>query len=451
MEVEGKGYPVASSPLSVGGAGVEARIEADPRPRVLVFLGGSGKDAEGRARRAAFVQASLSGTRAAVRITANPVEFATLFRSGLWNTFVFMTDAPIVVPILGDELREAVFRGEGLVYVPWKVAGAAREIEPALGLEVEGQIPGDTHSLSILDGPLGPAQTLTLQSAAARLKLAGATLGGTIGQDPVLAANSFGHGRDVTLGFDPAVRPEDPARAALEGLFARAVLYAAPRAARHTTAGTVVPLLVGLDNPGAGAQSVEVALALPAGIRVASIEDAPVSSDPPVWQVELPAGGEHALRIQIVLPDQPGGYLVETTVKVNGQALPDPPGLLLEVPRSTEDGLADIIAELESWSVAPRDHGHLRSAIALLRIARSLGGGLAGLEARIRLAAEAAARLGRIESIDVDELRSEITRLIGAWERASFERATSDSPPSTGASATWLAPHQSSFGSPPAT
>ncbi len=425
MEVEGRSHPVASSPLTVAGAGTAARIESDLTPRVLVYLGGGVGDLAGRARRTAFVHASLTGTGAVVAMTGNPLEFARLVRSGLWNTYVFMTDAPILVPLLGDELREAVFRGDGLVYVPWKAAGTAREIEPALGVKVDGQLPGDVHTLRILDGPLGPAQTLTLRSPATRMKLEGATLVGTIGSKAVLTAHSFGHGRDVTMGFDPAVAPADPARAALQGLFARAVPYAAPREARVFAAGTVIPLAVALDNPGSSAQAVEVSLSLPAGVRIASIEDAPVSSDPPVWQVALPAGAERTLHLQVVLPDQAGSYSIQSTIKVNGQAIAEPPTFALEVARSTEQALADAIALLETLDAPPGDRGHVQAAISHLRHAQTLGSGLAALEARIRFAADASAKLGRVERVDVSEPRSEIARLIAAWERAFYELAAS--------------------------
>jgi len=181
---------------------------------------------------------------------------------------------------------------------------------------------------------------------------------------------------------------------------------------------------VALDNPGASAQPVEVSLSLPTGIRVASIEDAPVSSDPPVWQLNLPAGGQRVLHLQVVLPDQAGSYSIESTIKVNGQAIADPPTLVLEVPRSTQEALADVIAELETLEVPPGGRGHVQAAIAYLRIAQAQRNGLAGLEARIRFAAEAAAKLGKVEIVDVSGPRSEIARLIAAWERASYELAS---------------------------
>ena len=275
MELQDRLYPVARSPLIVTGTRVEATLQPDRTPRVLVYLGGLPHDAPGVARRMAFVQGSLAGTGAILKATSSLVEFAKLFRSGLWNTYVFMTDAPVLVPLLGDELREAVYRGDGLVYVPWKSAGTAREIEPALGVQVDGQIPGQQHALEVLDGPLGPAQTLAVRSPATRLKLTAATLVGKIAAVPVLAVNSFGEGRDVTMAFDPAVPPQDPARAALQQLFARAVLYAVPLQTRGAAAGAVVPLAVELDNPGPTAQPFEVTVDLSSGLRIAALEDGP--------------------------------------------------------------------------------------------------------------------------------------------------------------------------------
>ena len=69
--------------------------------------------------------------------------------------------------------------------------------------------------------------------------------------------------------------------------------------------------------------------------------------------------------------------------------------------------------------------GHVHAAIAHLRSAQVLGGSLAGLEARIRFATEAAAKLGKVASVDVSGRRSEIAPLIAAWERASYELAAS--------------------------
>jgi hypothetical protein len=424
MEVETRAHPVASAPLVVAGDGLEAGIGMDAALRVLVYVGGLPHDAAGVARRTAFVQASLGGFGVVLRTTTDPADFALQLRSGLWNTYVVMTDAPPPLALLGDELREAAHRGDGLVFVPWQAAAGAHEVEPALGAKVAGNIPGNAHTLQILDGPLGPAETLTLRSSAVRLKLNGASLAGAIGSTPVLATSAFGRGRTVTIAFDPALEPQDAARAALEALLRRAVLHAAPRAPRLAAAGNVIPLVLTLDNPGGAARTVEVSLSLPAGVRVALLEDAPVSSDPPSWQVEVPPGVQRILHFQVVLPDQAGSYPIDSRIKLDGQALAGPPSLILDVPRSTEDSLAAVIAQLDALDVPPGDRGHVQSAITHLRQAQACTPpGLPGLEARIRLAAEAASSLGRVAGIDVAAARVEIDLMIAAWARAAQDLA----------------------------
>ena len=113
MVLADQAHPVASTPLAVTGQTIEAALGKDLTPRVLVYVGGAPGDTAGRARRMAFVQASLAGSGAFVKTTSDPIEFARLFRSGTWNTHVVMTDVPLLLPLLADELREAVFRGDG--------------------------------------------------------------------------------------------------------------------------------------------------------------------------------------------------------------------------------------------------------------------------------------------------------------------------------------------------
>ncbi len=73
--------------------------------------------------------------------------------------------------------------------------------------------------------------------------------------------------------------------------------------------------------------------------------------------------------------------------------------------------------------MAPGDPAQLQAAISLLRAAQAMPTDLVGLEGRIRLAAEAADKLGRIQGANVSSQRSEVDRLIAAWERPSYELA----------------------------
>src|SRR5262249_43135338 len=147
--------------------------------------------------RVAFVRASLQGMDVVSKITSNRREFERDVRSGLWNTYMVMGKEPV----LSDELREAVFRGDGLVLVGWKGSSEA-ELDEALGARIHGHLSGKHHVLRMLDGPLGPAQTLSVRGEAAKLRVESATVAGTMGRGiPVLSVHPFGQGRTVAMAF----------------------------------------------------------------------------------------------------------------------------------------------------------------------------------------------------------------------------------------------------------
>jgi hypothetical protein len=156
-------------------------------------------------------------------------------------------------------------------------------------------------------------------------------------------------------------------------------------------------------------------------MRLVFIDDGPLSSDPPTWHLSVSAGASPRLRFQVVAPDQAGSYKIETTIKVDGVAIADPPVFEVGVAGSSADDLAGVIVALEGTTVDPSEHGLVQSAIALLRGARGLEPQPLLLEVKIRLAAEAGETLGRVHGADLSRERGEVDRLIAAWERAWYD------------------------------
>ena len=109
-------------------------------------------------------------------------------------------------------------------------------------------------------------------------------------------------------------------------------------------------------------------------------------------------------------------------MRVDGQALGDPPTVAFEVSRTTEEALGEVIADLWALDVPSGDRGHVRAAIALLQLAQAANApGFLVLEERIRLSAEAAEKLGKVEGADISAQRTEVDKVVAAWERLSYE------------------------------
>ena len=422
LDVEGQEYPVASAPLSVTGAGVTATMQPELSPRVLAFVGGLPLDPAGNARRVAFVNASLAGSGAIVKTTSSLLEFGRLARSGAWNTYVLINDVPLPLLLVGEELREAVFRGDGLVLVQWR-SGPTPSLEPALEARIAANQGGTSHTLHVLETPLGPAQTLVVPGLAAKIQLQGATLAATMDPSlPALSAASFGLGRTVTMSFDPAVDPASPVRPALQALFARSVAYVAPEAPRQPSAGRVLAMAVRVDNSGSTARSVEVTLDLPEDVRLAAADDAPTTTNPVEWDLVLPGGGASVVRFAVALPDSPGLYDVGATVRVDGLAINPVPHATFAVPATSAALLDQAVASLRAVSVSSSEQAYLDTAVTLLALAQALPGTTAiEVEVRIQLAAAAGLALDQIHSADVSMERSQVDLVLAAWERAWYD------------------------------
>jgi hypothetical protein len=183
--------------------------------------------------------------------------------------------------------------------------------------------------------------------------------------------------------------------------------------------GTVLPLAVTVVNETDMRQAIDVALDLSPELDLAGVEDDPQSADPVSWSLALAAGETRSLRFQVVIPDAPGSYSVEASVRADGRSLPGGPSLRLDVARSTNASLAETIDRLEAVDAAPGEGAHLGVALARLRLAASLPARSPWLELRIRLAAEAAEAIGRLASVDLRGERLAIGAILSAWERSA--------------------------------
>lgn len=419
LDVAGVAYPAAAASLTVSGPAVLSGLSEDFSPRVLVYVGGRGVERVGWPRRMAFVAESLQGMR--VTRTGDPEEFARLMRSGAWNTYVVMNSSGWALPEFIPDLREAVHRGDGLVWAQW-AGGSTSQPTAALGAAIGEALAPGAHAVALVDSPLGAAQSFEVRGYVSHVALTGASQVGTMdGTWPAVALFPFGLGQSVTFAFDPSVAPADPARPNLLQLFANAVAYAAPDGARQARAGVVVPLSFSATNPGSLPVSVELVAHLPAGLTVGAVDDDPVQTDPPTWAFSIAPQETKRVRFSVALPDGSGTYLVGSTLRLNGVASQSPPEFALDVAGGMDERLGDVRAFLEDTTVSPKDQAKLDSALESIRnAAATRPNPPASFGLQLKLAGQATEQLRLISSADVSWPWAELDHLMAGWARAWF-------------------------------
>jgi hypothetical protein len=360
------------------------RINAELRPggkgRLLIWLdSGRGEDrqpasdadpygpaeAPGLAAQRRFLESLLKKAGWSYTITDAPESFTRELYSGGYTVYALFAEKEKLSEEAQKVLREAVFRGEGLL-----VAGPhdARhyELHAALGIKLIGRV-ASAIGVDIPQGTLGVSGSMTLipGDKALRLKrltaqsagvyrLGAATSSGSRedneGPDcrddsesyrraatdkssqsegeanrdecegspqnylDAVTLNSYGLGRSVFTGFDLlAQATRDGAVSLAAQTLLKALDYVQPNPMRLYP-GTVVPVDLNLENRGS-AVTVQASVTLPVGVRVIDAGNAQVLGSNLRWALPLAIGETRALTFWIRLPDTSGAVSLQGRVE----------------------------------------------------------------------------------------------------------------------------------------
>jgi len=297
------------------------------------------------AEQKAFIKQLLTDAGWSYKLVDDEDLFETEFYSGGYQAYVLFGEADKLDEDVQTALREAVFRGEGLV-----VAGNhddrnshTKKLNQALGLKLAGKIE-DATGVDIYAGPLaenGSALNLLPGEEVLRIKLNGAIEQGrytpaTAGlsddcnttegdfsdcQQLLTAVTSYdyGRGRSVYAGFDLL------ANAAMVGsnsasaqLILDALEHVHP-ALIEESVGSVVPVQLIVNNLGVNTD-VRATLTLPDSFKVIDSADATVSTNPAgesvlSWNVLLDANVQATMTVWLRLPTVAGAVNLEATVE----------------------------------------------------------------------------------------------------------------------------------------
>jgi hypothetical protein len=240
-------------------------FDVGDRGRVLVLVdpehpaqgGRRSTEAPGPAERVAFLQDLLEAAGWSHTIVHDRHDFATELRSGTYQVYLLdAADVHLAVQVQ-HELREAVYRGEGLVFTGahdsrnghlWDVVGVSFHDEPdwADGLDL---LPSAVHA----EG--GTADFLheerVLRASADDAVVIGYFSGG---DRPALAKRDYGFGRTVYAGFDLVGQAT---AAGADKLFAETILGALDHVhgeAANLIAGGTLPVRFELSLTGEPAE-----------------------------------------------------------------------------------------------------------------------------------------------------------------------------------------------------
>ncbi len=361
------GFAVIPPPISLDG-----ELKVGDRGRLLILLDDEEDDSSSSshntnggptlAAQRAFIEQLLTDNGWSFTITNDPAVFETEFHSGGYQVYLLLGEDGKLPEQTQTALREAVFRGEGLI-----VAGnhdnrdtKNKKLNDALGIKLSGKIT-DATGVTVNAGPLatnGSSLTLMTSEKVIRIKLQGATaqalyLPSTAGQSDdcdddsssssssirtssssssdssdtetclqaltAITSHDYGRGRGVYAGFDLL------ANATLNGntsvaaqLILDALDYTHP-ALIEETAGGGLPIQLTASNRGVAAD-VRASITLPPAVTVIDAADATQTTNPAgygvlKWNLLLQANMQATWQAWIQLPEIVGPISLNATVE----------------------------------------------------------------------------------------------------------------------------------------
>lgn len=267
-----------------------------------------------------FLENALISAGWTYTIVSHKDAFAREMRSGGYHLYALFAEQVKLDEQVQKELREAVYRGEGLLE-----AGSHDQrhhrFDDAIGVRWKGKHSG-AQGLELFASPLHPGgyRDLTLKDKALRVELAGAQrqgrFTGVSSSDVAVASYTYGAGRSVYVGFDLLAEAARTGAAELfRDLLLNGLQYVQP-VMTHLSTGQVAPLTLTVENHGI-ATAGRALLDLDDGVLVVDDGGAERGGIADlVWTFDLDAGEETTFMASVQLPRGDDGVQVfEATIQ----------------------------------------------------------------------------------------------------------------------------------------
>ncbi len=331
------GFQVVPPPIRI-----DASLTLGAKGRLLVMLDHAGQNpdpavadsdpfgpgaAPGLTAQRAFLEKILKKAGWSYTITDTAEDFTRELRTSGYSVYALFTEHEKLAEQVQKELREAVFRGEGLLEAGSHDQRQGR-VDEALGIKYIGQLT-KTALIELTPSPIHPGgqEAFLFEDKELRAELEGAQsaghyLGGTGDRRDAVTYREYGAGKSVYAGFDLLAQATAAGEQSLfTALLLNSLNYIHP-ASLTPISGGVIPVDIVLTNQGIAAQ-VKVQLALPAGTTLADAGTAQVADGVMTWETVLAVGESKTLTFWIRLPAPAGQFTLVAKVfaGVNNQSI----------------------------------------------------------------------------------------------------------------------------------
>jgi hypothetical protein len=242
-------------------------------------------------------------------IVSDQEAFRRAFHSGVYDTYWLSGGREKLKGTLAKELREAVYRGDGLLSDGQHDERNA-ELDAVGGFLYRGKLGTLDLPVAFIDAPFD-LQTLASQGRGLKLNLAGGSAAATFPSGtPAVVRNSYGAGRSLAFGFDlPALLAEEASYMTWREVLRQALADLKPATLATQAGGAYALERITVRNL-AQAVTGRFLFRLPEGASVADADPAltPTTDGGWLWSFDLPAMETRTLDWGLRLPETEGEY-----------------------------------------------------------------------------------------------------------------------------------------------
>ncbi len=395
---------------------INASLESGSHGRVLVLLDpGTSNDPLGPNHiptmgvQRPYLEKLLYDAGWSYTIVTDADSFTQELRSGGYVTYLLLSESVKLPETVQQEVREAVYRGEGLIEAGGHDQRQGR-IDEALGLKFTGKYPRMT-GVSINAGIFSPAGQLPLQLSdkTLRFQLDGAAgLGqfikdGTMTTSLALAERQYGLGRTFHAGYDLLAEASMPGSDSRHGTLILDALNRVHPKPLVPYSHSVYPLTVNIANVGIATQG-RVRLSVPAGVTVVDAGSGLKDSNELQWLFDLAKNETATYTVWARLPAEPVSFTA-TVESGSGAHFKIQSEQVLTVDTLTG---GDLQAALNAIAPLDKTYKLARTALELAYTNEQVGNWLGSLDA-LRTAAD---RLSAINTPIAADIRLQTDRAL---------------------------------------